>query len=195
MKKTFFFAVFFAFLFAACSDSSDKTSIQFIEYHETIDQSTPDNAVKAFLQYRKFVDSNFVKIQKRNTEFYKSTSNSFYTKEASDTINADIDLSFKKITTNHKERIIIKKVDIQSDSHAFVYVPSENILGQVSESRFVMTKVSDKWLIEDRQDLCWNCKGTGTVKDYSSYSYSSGYKDKDCDYCKGTGWNSRIFQY
>jgi hypothetical protein len=90
------------------------------------------------------------------------------------------------------QKFEILKVNSESESRATVvaWERKDTIL-------YVLSNPGTGWLVEDRQQKCWNCLGTGQVTDYDAWkrgTYSSVIPKMECPKCQGRGIISSYYQ-
>jgi len=165
----------------SCKQETDKRfALRFATPPPSVDHSTPDRLVKSVWNYSAWLltldaDSAFLQ--------------PFLSDRARKAVLASMANQAQE-NTKSIEKYEILKVNSESDSRATVLTWEGK-----DSALYVLTNPGTGWQVDDRQQKCWNCSGTGQETDFEAWksnSYSSKVPKKECTKCEGSG---RISSY
>jgi hypothetical protein len=170
--------------FSSCREDSTKTVIiQSPTARPVLDHSTPDRLVKSAWTYAAW------EVALRNDSILVPPFLSDITRKAVIASHANQSDEYAK----EIEKFEILKVNSESESRATVlaWERKDTIL-------YVLSNSGTGWLVEDRQQKCWNCLGTGKEIDLDAWKrgkYSTPTPNKkQCSKCQGRGITSSYYQ-
>jgi hypothetical protein len=184
-----FIGVLLLVLFGMGCTSQDKNETKSkVPQKPVIDQSTPDKAILSFWDMQIY-DSELRVEEMKARDLYK-----LYSSKARNEIL--INRGKRNITDLKNEKKIIEKIEIQTDTRAVVYVkgPEYGPDSVNDDWKYILGKEKNVWVLEDILVLCYLCKGTGEVNDYSKANpNTNGIPKRKCDSCCGMGWRSHVY--
>lgn len=160
----------------SCGRGSDnKFAVHSDSAPPALDHSTPDRLIKSVWTYSAWLST----LVPDSTIFQP-----FLSHRARNAVLASMknraEESSKAVTSYE-----ILRVTSESESRATVlaWEDKDSIV-------YVLANDGKGWFVDDRQQKCWNCSGTGQETDYQAWksnSYSSAIPKKECSKCLGSG--------
>lgn len=183
--------IIFGFLFfivveTNCS-SSEKTIVD-KPAAPKIDLSTPENAIKSRWALKRSTEMERFQSEQASPE------NSLYEERARRTKLDSLDKRIEE--AKRPDPNTIENVRLETENRAVVITKEELYSGSKDkrEHKYVLSRSEGKWLVENASELCFSCNGTGKEIDMNRLSEGSPYPKKQCDYCKGVGYRSEIYE-
>jgi DnaJ-class molecular chaperone len=183
--------IIFGFLFFIVAEtncsSSEKNNID-KPAAPKIDLSTPENAIKSRWALKRSTE-----VQRLQSE-QASPENSLYEERARRTKLDSLDKRIEE--AKRPDPNTIENVRLETENRAVVITKEELYSGSKDkrEHKYVLSRSEGKWLVENASELCFSCNGTGKEIDMKRISEGSPYPKKQCDYCKGVGYRSEIYE-
>ena len=156
----------------------------------TLDQSSPESTIKSYWAVKQY------EMKERMDNRADSMILDLYDEQARGIAEAKIDRlinAWRKPLPN-----TIDSISLETPTRAIVYTSEAYTHSGDSRRerhKYILTNVGGEWYIENALTECGICHGTGKVDDYSAEQQPDGTrKQKACDYCKGRGLTSEIYE-
>lgn len=155
----------------------------------TLDQSSPENTIKSYWAVKQY------EMKERMGNRADSMILDLYDEQARGIAEAKIEKlinAWGKPLPN-----TIDSISLETPTRAIVYTSEAVTHSGDSRERhkYVLTNVDGEWYIENAFRECGICHGTGKVDDYSAEQQTDGTrKQKVCEYCKGKGLISELYE-
>lgn len=154
------------------------------------DLSSPESTIKSYWAIKQY------EMKERMEKRAYSSILDLYDEQARRTEEAQTDAiinRWKKPLPN-----TIESISLETPTRAVVYTSEAYTHSEDSRRerhKYILTNIGGEWYIENAFSECGMCHGTGKVDDYSAERQSDGTrKQKVCEYCKGRGLKSEIYE-
>jgi hypothetical protein len=154
------------------------------------DLSSPESTIKSYWAIKQY------EMKERMETRADSRILDLYDEQARKTEEAQVDALihiWRKPLPN-----TIESISLETPTRAIVYTSEAYTHAEDPKRerhKYILTNVGGEWYIENAFRECGICHGTGKIDDYSVERQSDGTrKQKVCEYCKGRGLTSEIYE-